>query len=73
MITDYKITEIFYFVDEYCKEFDKQTSKHDYRGYCIEKAKPLYCFSIYRDFEWVVKDVKVSIATFLIGNHLPPT
>ncbi len=28
---------------------------------------------IERDFEWVVKDVKVSIATFLIGNHLPPT
>jgi len=23
MITDYKITEIFYYVDEFCKVFDK--------------------------------------------------
>lgn len=27
MITDYKITEIFCAVDEFCKEFDKQIDK----------------------------------------------
>ena len=27
MITDYKITEIFCAVDEFCKEFDKEMDK----------------------------------------------
>ena len=27
MITDYKVTEIFCAVDEFCKEFDKQIDK----------------------------------------------
>ena len=28
MITDYKITEIFCAMDEFCKEFDKQIDKN---------------------------------------------
>ena len=37
MITDYKITEIFCAVDEFCKEFDKQIDKKSH--FCPPMAR----------------------------------